>query len=56
MDNSSLSKKIKKLETNLGVQLINRSTRSLALTPAGEEVFTQTHLLVDTLNKIQNMT
>jgi len=55
MDNSSLSKQIKKLETSLGVQLLNRSTRSFALTPAGEEILTQTHLLIDTLNQIQNI-
>ncbi|HBW97520.1 MAG TPA: LysR family transcriptional regulator, partial [Pseudoalteromonas sp.] len=27
MDNSSLSKQIKKLESSLGIQLLNRSTR-----------------------------
>jgi len=55
MDNSALSKQIKKLELSLGVQLLNRSTRSFSLTPVGEEVLTQAHLLVGTLNKIQNI-
>lgn len=55
MDNSSLSKQIKKLETTLGVQLLNRSTRSFALTSAGEEILGQAQLLVDTLNHIQNI-
>lgn len=55
MDNSSLSKQIKKLETSLGVQLLNRSTRSFALTPAGEEILAQTHLLISTLDQIQNI-
>ena len=43
MDNSSLSKQIKKLELSLGVQLLNRSTRSFALTSAGEEILEHTH-------------
>ena len=55
MDNSSLSKQIKKLETSLGVQLLNRSTRSFALTPAGEEILGQAHVLIDTLNNIHNI-
>lgn len=55
MDNSALSKQIKKLESTLGVQLLNRSTRSLSLTSAGEEILQQTHILVDTLNHIQNI-
>ncbi|WP_243637358.1 helix-turn-helix domain-containing protein [Parashewanella curva] len=40
MDRSSLSKKIKQLEADLGVRLLNRSTRSFSLTLAGEEVLT----------------
>lgn len=53
MDNSSLSKKIKKLETELGVQLLNRSTRSFSLTSAGEDILKQTTKLSDVLNDIQ---
>lgn len=55
MDNSSLSKQIKKLETSLGVQLLNRSTRSFSLTSAGEEILTQAHIVVDTLSDIQSI-
>ncbi|MFC1233999.1 LysR family transcriptional regulator [Vibrio sp. F74] len=55
MDNSSLSKQIKKLEMTLGVQLLNRSTRSFSLTSAGEEILKQTHVLVNTLNNIHNI-
>lgn len=55
MDNSSLSKQIKKLEATLGVQLLNRSTRSFSLTSAGEEILAQTHILVDTLNQIHGI-
>ncbi|WED24322.1 LysR family transcriptional regulator [Vibrio sp. JC009] len=55
MDNSSLSKQIKKLEAELGVQLLNRSTRSFSLTSAGEEILEQTYTLMETLNQIQNI-
>lgn len=47
--------KIKLLEAKLGVQLLNRSTRSFALTPAGEEILAQAHILVDTLDQINSI-
>ncbi|MCD9465647.1 LysR family transcriptional regulator [Photobacterium iliopiscarium] len=53
MDNSSLSKKIKKLELELGVQLLNRSTRSFSLTSAGENILEQTIKLNNILDDIQ---
>ncbi|MDB1126044.1 LysR family transcriptional regulator [Vibrio algarum] len=55
MDNSSLSKQIKKLESTLGVQLLNRSTRSFSLTSAGEEILEQSHILTHSLNTIRNI-
>ena len=55
MDNSTLSKKIKKLEATLGIQLLNRSTRSFSLTSAGEEILKQTVKLDDVLNDIQTI-
>ena len=55
MDNSSLSKQIKKLESVLGVQLLNRSTRSFSLTSAGEEILEQTQILLATLENIQGI-
>ncbi|WP_394130691.1 LysR family transcriptional regulator [Shewanella maritima] len=55
MDNSQLSKQIKKLESELGVQLLNRSTRSFSLTSAGEEILKQAQQLTDTLDQIKNI-
>tara|TARA_R110001583_G_scaffold49730_1_gene155671 strand:+ start:4077 stop:5036 length:960 start_codon:yes stop_codon:yes gene_type:complete len=55
LDNSSLSKQIKKLETTLGVQLLNRSTRSFSLTSAGEEILSHAHIVADTLSDIQSI-
>ncbi len=53
MDNSLLSKQIKKLEAELGVQLLNRSTRSVSMTSAGQEIYHQAHRLLDTLGDIR---
>lgn len=53
MDNSAVSKQIKQLESNLGVQLLNRSTRSFSLTSAGEEILSEAVHLRDSLKQIQ---
>lgn len=54
VDRSALSKQIKKLEETLGLRLLNRSTRSLSLTNAGEEMVQQARkvreVLLDTKN------
>jgi DNA-binding transcriptional LysR family regulator len=55
MDNSSLSKQIKKLEQHLSVQLLNRSTRSFSLTSAGEDILAEAYQLIDTLDNIKNI-
>ena len=55
MDNSSLSKQIKKLEQDLGVQLLNRSTRSFSLTSAGEAILAQTYVLKATIKLLQGI-
>ncbi|MFV0490078.1 MAG: LysR family transcriptional regulator [Vibrio fluvialis] len=55
MDNSALSKQIKKLEQSLGVQLLNRSTRTISLTPVGDEIYQQAQVLEDTLINIQRI-
>ncbi|MEL0628878.1 LysR family transcriptional regulator [Psychromonas aquatilis] len=41
IDRSALSKQIKILEDELGVRLLNRSTRAISLTDAGKEILTQ---------------
>jgi DNA-binding transcriptional LysR family regulator len=44
---SFISKEITKLEERLGVRLLNRTTRSLSLTPEGEIYFQQCQQIVD---------
>ncbi len=55
MDNSSLSKQIKKLEETLGVQLLNRSTRSFFLTSVGEDILAEAHVLLASLDNIKGI-
>jgi len=50
MDRSSLSKQIKMLESELGIRLLNRSTRSLSLTEAGAEVLKQAESVRQTIS------
>ncbi|SHG85963.1 LysR family transcriptional regulator [Ferrimonas marina] len=49
IDRSVVSKQIAKLEQELGVRLLNRTTRSFALTEAGSEVVNRAQLLRQTL-------
>jgi DNA-binding transcriptional LysR family regulator len=44
---SYISKEITKLEDRLGVRLMNRTTRSISLTPEGESYFQQCQQIVD---------
>ena len=44
---SSLSKQIISLETELGVSLFDRSRRKIALTPAGESLLGSAHIIDD---------
>lgn len=50
MDRSSLSKQVKILESELGIRLLNRSTRSLSLTEAGKEVLKQAESIRQTIS------
>ena len=51
---SLVSKRISRLESDLGVQLINRSTRQLELTEAGRTFRQYCAQLVDTVNEAKN--
>ena len=50
MDRSSLSKQVMALEKDLGIRLLNRSTRSLSLTEAGKEVLKQAESVRQTVS------
>ncbi|MUH71084.1 LysR family transcriptional regulator [Psychrosphaera haliotis] len=51
VDRSVISKQIAKLEQELGVRVLNRTTRSLSLTAAGTEIVQQAKLLRELLNE-----
>ena len=44
--NSYISKQLSKLETRVGVRLLNRTTRSISLTPEGQAYYEQCQQLV----------
>lgn len=52
-DPSTLSKAVRRLETELGVQLFQRTTRSLALTEAGHQYLTTAKTVVESLNNTE---
>jgi len=58
---SAVSKQVALLEKEVGVRLLNRSTRSISLTEAGEifyrhcsDIVTRTHVALDELRQYQN--
>lgn len=51
-DRSAVSKQLKLLEKDLGVVLINRSTRSISLTPAGQAVVEKARQIRMLLNEV----
>ncbi|GIU26530.1 LysR family transcriptional regulator [Shewanella schlegeliana] len=55
LDRSVISKQIGRLEAELGVRLLNRTTRSLSLTSAGNEMVSQAKQLRDLLNNTQRL-
>lgn len=50
---SALSQQITKLESDLGVQLINRESHPIELTPAGEEFMQQSAHVLDCLDTLE---
>ncbi|MFA0178189.1 LysR family transcriptional regulator [Vibrio lentus] len=55
VDRSVISKQISRLEEQLDVRLLNRTTRSLSLTAAGNEMVNQAHQLRALLNDTQRL-
>ncbi|MET2846807.1 LysR family transcriptional regulator [Vibrio owensii] len=55
IDRSALSKQIKRLEDDLGLRLLNRSTRSLSLTSAGAEMVKQAKKVREVLNETKKI-
>ncbi|MBA5761484.1 LysR family transcriptional regulator [Vibrio sp. 404] len=55
VDRSVISKQISRLEKELGVRLLNRTTRSLSLTAAGNEMVNQAKLLRELLSNTQRL-
>jgi DNA-binding transcriptional LysR family regulator len=56
MPRSSLSETIRKLEDKLGVRLLNRTTRSVAVTEIGERLLAQIRPLLDSFDGIVEST
>lgn len=52
---SYISKEINKLESRLGVRLMQRTTRSLSLTPEGEVYFQQCQQIIDDAEQAHNL-
>ena len=52
---SYMSKEINKLEARLGIRLIQRTTRSLALTPEGEVYFQQCQQIIIAAEEAENL-
>ena len=55
VDRSVVSKQIAKLEDDLGVRVLNRTTRSLSLTAAGNEIIGQARALRTLLNETKRL-
>lgn len=55
LDRSAISKQISRLEAELGVRLLNRTTRALSLTSAGKEMVNQARLFRALLDDTQRI-
>ena len=55
MPRSSVSEQVKQLESALGVRLLQRTTRSLALTPEGQLVYAKAQSIQSLVDDIENL-
>lgn len=55
LSQTALSKAVKKIETELGVELLDRSMRELKLTDAGQVVYNQALKALSTLDQLPNL-
>jgi len=53
---SAVSRRLKDLETRLGTQLVNRTTRKSSLTEAGEHYYQQAQLILGEVNALNEQT
>lgn len=51
--NTTLSRKIKALETHVGGKLLERTTRSLRLTDLGQKVYTKATKILETIDELK---
>ncbi|RUU04065.1 LysR family transcriptional regulator, partial [Mesorhizobium sp. M7A.T.Ca.TU.009.02.1.1] len=56
MSTTAVSRTIKELEDDLGVRLINRTTRRLSLTEAGRDYAPRARSLLDDISELQDST
>lgn len=56
MSTTAVSRVLKELEDDLGVRLINRTTRSMSLTEAGRDYAERVRLLLGQVDELQDMT
>jgi len=55
ISSASISRRVSGLEEDLGVRLLNRSSRSLSLTAAGEEYYTRAVRILEELDEARNI-